>query len=50
MAGAVFQHDENDPQVPPTGEQLAQQIFVLVLAGVFAVIVLMVVMGRWWAA
>lgn len=50
MDGAVLKREENDAWVPPTGEQLARQLFGLVLAGVFAVIVLLVVMGGWWAA
>lgn len=50
MAGAVPRHDEHDAWVPPTGEQVAQRLFAVVLAGVVAVIVLMVVTGGWWAA
>lgn len=50
MDFAVLKHAENDAWVPPTGGQLAQRRFGLVLAGLFAVIVFMVVMGGGWAA
>jgi hypothetical protein len=50
MAGAVSSHVEHDEWVPPTGEQLADRVFGLVIAGVCGVIVLMVALGGWWAA
>jgi len=50
MAGAVLNHDDPGEWVPPTGEQLADRIFGLVIAGVFGVIALMVALGGWWAA
>lgn len=50
MAGAVPSHVVHGEWVPPTGEQVAQRLFAVVLAGIVAVIVLMVGMGGWWAA
>jgi hypothetical protein len=50
MDEAVMRHAQNDARIPPTGEELAERLFGLVVAGVLAVIVLMVVMGEWWAA
>lgn len=47
MAGSVLAHDEHDEWVPPTGEQLAQRLFAVVMAGVAGVIVLMILMGGW---
>lgn len=47
MAGSVLGHDDHENWVPPTGEQLAQRLFAVVMVGVFAVIGLMVVMGAW---
>jgi len=50
MAGAVSSHAEHDEWVPPTGEQLADRVFGMVIAGVCGVIVLMIALGGWWAA
>ncbi len=50
MAGASLDQHDHEAWIPPTGEELANRIFVLVMAGVCAVIVLMVTLGGWWAA
>jgi len=50
MAGGVLHHDDHDDWVPPTGEQLANRLFGLVMAGVGGVILLMILMGGWWSA
>lgn len=48
MAGSVLGHEQHhDEWVPPTGEQLAERLFAVVMAGVVGVIVLMIVMGGW---
>ncbi len=47
MAGSVLGHEGHDEWVPPTGEQLAQRLFAVVMAGVFGVIVLMIALGGW---
>ena len=50
MAGAVSNHGDHDEWIPMTGEQLADRVFGLVIAGVCGVIVLRVILGGWWAA
>ncbi len=50
MAGAALDQHDHEAWIPPTGEELANRLFVIVLAGVGAVIVLMVTLGGWWAA
>ncbi|MEZ4280968.1 MAG: hypothetical protein R3F21_15310 [Myxococcota bacterium] len=47
MAAAIGGQDAHAEAVPPTGEQLAQRLFIVVMAGVVAVIGLMIVMGGW---
>ena len=47
MAGIVSNHGEHDEWVPPTGEQLAQRVFGVAIAGVGGVIVLMIILGGW---
>lgn len=48
MAVAILAHGEQDEWVPPSGEQVANRLFAVVLAGICGVIVLMVMMGGWW--
>jgi hypothetical protein len=50
MVEAVMRHAQNDARIPSTGEQRAERLFGLVVAGVLAVIVSRVVMGEGWAA
>jgi|JI10StandDraft_1071094.scaffolds.fasta_scaffold1141040_1 hypothetical protein len=48
MAGSVLGHEPHHAEwVPPTGEQVAQRLFAVVMAGVAGVIVLMIVLGGW---
>jgi hypothetical protein len=47
MAGIVSDHGEHDEWAPPTGEQLAQRVFGVAIAGVIGVIMLMVILGGW---
>lgn len=49
MAGAVSNHGEHDEWIPITGEQLALRVFGVAISGVCGVIVLMVILGGWWA-
>ena len=50
MAVDVLVHEGDEGWAPPPAERLAQHMFGLLLAGVFAVILLMIIMGGWWAA
>lgn len=50
MAGTVMNHDDHDEWVPPTGEELANRLFGIVMAGVGAVIVLMALVAGWGSA
>ncbi len=49
MAGAVSNHGEHDEWIPITGEQLALRVFGVAISGECGVIVLMVILGGWWA-
>ena len=50
MAGSVRHHDDHDEWVAPTGEELANRLFGIVMAGVCGVIVLMALAAGWGSA
>lgn len=50
MAGAIIDRHDHEEWIPPTGEELANRVFGLLIAGVCGVIVLMVVLGGWWVS
>jgi hypothetical protein len=47
MAQSVHDSHRNDPDTPPTGEELATRLFALVMFGVCATILGMIVMSGW---
>ncbi len=47
MAATTMSHDDRVESVPPSGEDLVDRLFGLVMAGVVGVIALMIVMGGW---
>jgi hypothetical protein len=50
MAGAVLDRHDHDEWVPPSGDELANRLFAVVIVGVCGVIGLMVALGGWWTA
>ncbi len=49
MAAESMDQQDHEAWVPPTGGELAIRVFGLAMAGVCAVIVLMITLGGWWA-